>query len=359
MLLATRASARGLATLNVVTFVVNAVVTGVSQTGLFGKDMSDVSDAYPTMVTPKSWAFNIWILIFLFEALFTLALFRERGRNSIYVRRITGWWTMAQVMQIAWVFAFAQEQIVMSSVMLFVLWLCLGVVVVWNAALPDFEATSTATVGAEEQKFNLRRRLLVGVPDAVYKELENAKATAPDFEDAVTDRSVGGTGTEWARLGWWFVFRFGFVLHFAWVTVAACINLTMAVVGEHATHESFEDQLAMAIIVTAFASHVALYYGLSRGLVPLPAVTAWGLFGIADYVTESGRFDFSDTRHVTLSGFRMALHTLAAAHALVTLACLYRVVCQSYYRKKQQARGNQLPAPGTSASGRRRTARRK
>ena len=91
MLLATRTSARGLATVNVVTFVVNTVVTGVSQTGLFGKDMSDVSDAYPTMVTPKSWAFNIWILIFLFEAVFTLALFRERGRNSIYVRRITGW----------------------------------------------------------------------------------------------------------------------------------------------------------------------------------------------------------------------------------------------------------------------------
>eukprot|EP00448_Togula_jolla_P013184 CAMPEP_0170603762 /NCGR_PEP_ID=MMETSP0224-20130122/19078_1 /TAXON_ID=285029 /ORGANISM="Togula jolla, Strain CCCM 725" /LENGTH=280 /DNA_ID=CAMNT_0010928651 /DNA_START=102 /DNA_END=941 /DNA_ORIENTATION=+ len=97
-------------------FVLNLVITYTSLTGLFGETNSDLSKKYQTPVTPAGWAFSIWGLIFVWEAVFAVAQMFSPFRDSPVTMRIAPWWWSACLFQILWTIFFAQEMITASLV---------------------------------------------------------------------------------------------------------------------------------------------------------------------------------------------------------------------------------------------------
>eukprot|EP00903_Cladosiphon_okamuranus_P005608 g5579.t1 len=107
---------------NVLAYVVNAVFVAASNFGGFGSTNAEVSDDNPTFITPASWAFTIWGVIFLFELIFVVWGAFEANRNSRIVQEGVNWWfAVACVVQAAWSVVFAQELLVVSAILLCVI----------------------------------------------------------------------------------------------------------------------------------------------------------------------------------------------------------------------------------------------
>ncbi|CAM9103031.1 unnamed protein product [Pylaiella littoralis] len=108
--------------INVIAYVINAVVVGSSNFGWLGETNADVSNDNPTFVTPASWAFSIWGVIFLFELIFVIWGALPANRDEPVIQEGVGcWFAIACVVQAAWSVVFAQELLVVSAVLLSVI----------------------------------------------------------------------------------------------------------------------------------------------------------------------------------------------------------------------------------------------
>ena len=115
---------------NVVAYAVNAFITFYSMTGAFGETNGFVSSKFQTIITPAGWAFSIWGIIFTGELLFVMAQCLESVRDTDLVQKGVGWgWVAASTFQCAWTFAFAQEQLILSTVFISLIFLSLAGVV--------------------------------------------------------------------------------------------------------------------------------------------------------------------------------------------------------------------------------------
>lgn len=116
---------------NIVAYIINAVVVGSSQFGWLGATNEEISDDNLTFVTPAGWAFSIWGVIFLFELIFVVwgALPSNRGMRIID-DGVGCWFAIANVVQAAWSLTFAQELLIVSAVLLCAIAFSLGMAVV-------------------------------------------------------------------------------------------------------------------------------------------------------------------------------------------------------------------------------------
>ena len=95
-----------------VAFILNAAVTYAAGVyGYFGETNASQSEAFPTLVTPATWSFSIWGVIFVGEGLFALAQLCTRRftyAEKDEVRTIAPWFLSVCVCQALWAVAFAQ-----------------------------------------------------------------------------------------------------------------------------------------------------------------------------------------------------------------------------------------------------------
>lgn len=105
--------------INIGAFVVNFVVVGLSNFGVWGKTNAEVSMEYDTLATPAGYAFSIWGTIFMLESAFVVvqALPQNLGRSNI-AQGINYWFATACILQAAWSIAFSQELVILSSALL-------------------------------------------------------------------------------------------------------------------------------------------------------------------------------------------------------------------------------------------------
>lgn len=291
-------SGGALAVINLAAFAVNTFVTFVSNTGLWGKTNKEVSEAYPTLVTPQGWAFSIWGLIFLIEGIFTAVQCWPSQRSANYLRKITPWWVAAQLFQCAWSFAFANEVVWLAAVFIIGIWLCLGVIAVYYATKPSF---------TREERQERQFKTIGG------------RAVHPFVGDLL----------------WWLVYRLGFSVHFAWVSAASLINIMVLVSGRGADKASFETQFVVAVCIVFFASSQALYFGLTRGQPALPAVIGWALFAIAGKITTADMFPFSKQYSTTISALSKICKVVAIAHLVFAGLIIVRNLWRWTRRQRQ------------------------
>lgn len=111
--------------LNAAGFLAVAVVNGVVGSGLgVPNTIGDVSDANPTPVTPSGYAFSIWSLIYIFQAiLFLVYQFTPCVNRHLVFQRIGFWHVALCAFNIAWIFAFCYAQLLLSAVLI---WAMLG-----------------------------------------------------------------------------------------------------------------------------------------------------------------------------------------------------------------------------------------
>ncbi len=107
---------------NVVAFLATVIVNSLASAfALNGKTTAQVSDAYPTVITPAGYVFTIWSIIY--TLLFVFAVFqafpRQRGRS--FLREIGWLFVVSSILNISWLFLWHYDQITYSVLLMFAL----------------------------------------------------------------------------------------------------------------------------------------------------------------------------------------------------------------------------------------------
>ena len=213
---------------NIVAFVLTVVVNGLagSTTILGGKNTAQVSDAYPTLITPAGYVFAIWGIIYVLLGVFVVfqALPSQKGKD--YQKKIDWLFILSSLFNIVWLFLWQSEYLGWSVVVMFLLLASLIMVYL--------------RLNIGKSPVSLREKLAVHVPFSVY-------------------------------LGW--------------ITIASIANVAAALVSVNwdGFGISLETWAALVLIV---ALAVTLLVVATRRDVAYGLVIVWALVGIA--VRQSG-----------------------------------------------------------------------
>lgn len=122
---------RKLAIINSVSLVFVFLFNFLTGTGLIN-DMSqkDISDMFPTAITPSSFAFSIWGVIYTLVAI-AIVLMMIRYKEKEYadtIQAISYWFLLSSIANVLWTVSFAYLKIALSTVLIFVLLISLTMI---------------------------------------------------------------------------------------------------------------------------------------------------------------------------------------------------------------------------------------
>jgi benzodiazapine receptor len=111
-----------LQSLNIVAFILTLVVNGLaSSVGLNGRTTAEVSDLYPTLVTPAGYVFAIWGVIYALLLVFVVFQALPSQREKSFLRSISVFFVLSSVLNVSWLLLWHYDQIVLSVVLMFAL----------------------------------------------------------------------------------------------------------------------------------------------------------------------------------------------------------------------------------------------
>jgi len=116
---------RGLAILNVISFISHLVVTYLTQTkSINTKDVGEISDLYRTLVTPAGFTFAIWGIIYTYLSIFCVYHIvmaykrnKDNGANKD-THRIGYLFFVNNFATAAWLIAWTHEQLLLSVLLI-------------------------------------------------------------------------------------------------------------------------------------------------------------------------------------------------------------------------------------------------
>lgn len=109
--------------INVVAFIVTATVNILAgrTTFLGGKISGEISDLYPTLITPAGYTFAIWGLIYTLLLIFSVYQALPRNRERSFLRQISFLFALSGALNIFWLFLWHYELISFSVLLMFAL----------------------------------------------------------------------------------------------------------------------------------------------------------------------------------------------------------------------------------------------
>jgi cbb3-type cytochrome oxidase subunit 3 len=184
-----------------------------------GVTTGEMSDRYPTLITPSNYAFSIWTVIFI--GFLTLAIYQAlpAQRTNETLRALRGPLLLNALFNALWIFAFHAE------------WISLSLLLI----------------------LSLLATLVI-----VYKELE---------------RRPVASSTEW-----WLV-RAPISIYFAWVTVATVVNTAVALKAAGWDGTAFISQVG-AVLVLAGVGFLGAWLARRKSDIPLTLTYVWALIAI-------------------------------------------------------------------------------
>jgi benzodiazapine receptor len=109
-----------LQSLNVLAFAVTVTVNALaSSLALNGRTTAEVSDLYPTLVTPAGYVFSIWGVIYTLLLFFVVYQALPSQREKPFLQQISVLFVLSSVFNVAWLFLWHYDQIVLSVVLMF------------------------------------------------------------------------------------------------------------------------------------------------------------------------------------------------------------------------------------------------
>lgn len=106
----------------------------VAATGGFGETISDISEKYPTKITPANYAFSIWGLIY--AGLLAFSIYQALPKNLTRLDLVRWFYLLSCAMNILWLYVWSKERILDS---LFVIVLLLATLLLINRELKKTE----------------------------------------------------------------------------------------------------------------------------------------------------------------------------------------------------------------------------
>jgi benzodiazapine receptor len=108
---------------NIVAFILTVVVNGLagSTTVLGGVTSADVSDMYPTLVTPAGFTFSIWGVIYTLLLLFVVYQALPKNRDKPFLSQVGVLFGLSSVCNVCWLFLWHYDLITYSLVLMLAL----------------------------------------------------------------------------------------------------------------------------------------------------------------------------------------------------------------------------------------------
>jgi hypothetical protein len=108
---------------NIVAFLLTGVVNGLagSTAILGGKNTAQISDAYPTLITPAGYVFAIWGIIYVLLGVFVVFQALPSQKDKEYQKKIDWLFILSSLFNIVWLFLWQSEYLGWSVVVIFLL----------------------------------------------------------------------------------------------------------------------------------------------------------------------------------------------------------------------------------------------
>jgi len=259
--------------LNLVAYMLNVtLVNGLGNGGWLGTpNNGELSQKYQTLVTPKSSAFSIWGVIFLFQGAFAVAQLLPRFRARAMVLDGAGYWyPVISAVQISWTVAFAYEVIPLSLVFMLMLW-CSLIAIVYSQYYTESNET----------------------------------------------------------LWEFWILRFPFSVHAGWITAASALNVNVQTVS---AGRPADVQLAVAIVSLAVLHAVSVWvlFYLPRPNWTMACVLSWAFGWISAELGSPNELITSTFAEDTINGVRHAAHVVSLI-VLLQVAVRLGILCKALY----------------------------
>lgn len=140
----------------IVNFLANALP-------IAGRDTGEISDMYPVLVTPASYAFSIWSLIYLLLGGFVILQALPRRRSDPRLEAIGPWFFLSCVLNGSWIIFWHYLQINISVIIMLAL---LGTLIILY--LKTRSNTSLWFQAKEDRRDTLPAFLFIKLPFSIY-----------------------------------------------------------------------------------------------------------------------------------------------------------------------------------------------
>ena len=113
-----------LAIINFISLLFVFLFNFLTGTGVINNlSQKEISDMFPTAITPAPFAFSIWGVIYTFVAIaIILILFRYKEKEyNDTVKAISYWFLLSSIANVLWTVSFAYLQIALSTLLIFIL----------------------------------------------------------------------------------------------------------------------------------------------------------------------------------------------------------------------------------------------
>jgi hypothetical protein len=106
---------------NIVVFLLTVGVNSLAgaTTLLNGRTSGQVSDAYPTLVTPAGFTFSIWSIIYILLGVFVVYQALPRNRDASFLSRISFLFLLSGLLNVFWLFLWHYGFITLSVIFMF------------------------------------------------------------------------------------------------------------------------------------------------------------------------------------------------------------------------------------------------
>jgi benzodiazapine receptor len=211
-----------LQSLNIAAFALTLAVNGLANSvALNGRTTAEVSDLYPTLVTPAGYVFSIWGAIYTLLLVFVVFQALPSQREQPFLRKISAFFISSSILNVSWLLLWHYDQIVLSVVLMFA---------------------------------------LLATLIAIYLRLNIGKATVSWTEKACVHLPFG--------------------VYLGWIAVASIANVAAALVSVQWDGFGLASDL-WSVLVIAVALIIALAVIATRRDVAYGLVLIWALVGIA------------------------------------------------------------------------------
>ena len=200
------------------TIIVNILANALP---LNGRTTGEISDLYPSLITPANYTFSIWGVIYALLLVFIVYQALPKNREKNFLSRIGYLFALSNIVNVIWIFLWHYDQIILSIIPMFV---------------------------------------LLGSLIAIYLRLQIGKSNVPLKERLCV--------------------HLPFSVYLGWITVAPIANVASALVSINWDGWGISD-VNWAIIVIIIALIITLAVIFTRKDIGYSLVIIWALAGIA------------------------------------------------------------------------------
>jgi len=105
---------------NIVAFITTLIVNGLSNTTLIGgKTTAEVSNSYPTLITPAGYVFAIWGIIYILLGVFLVYQALPSQKDKPFQKQVSVLFILTSVFNIVWLFFWQNELLPISVAVIF------------------------------------------------------------------------------------------------------------------------------------------------------------------------------------------------------------------------------------------------